>query len=170
MKKLNSVSYSCAVMVLLFMIVVSLFSCQKKPAQPIQLTIGVESSLLSAAVWVAENKGIFKEAGLDVTIKEFDSGRLSFLDMLAGGVDISTTAPTPIMLKSFERSDFSILATFVHSEKDIKVICNSDKVVLLETISRYTKVVLPGKTATRSVVAVQGGKGSFNGTQGNEFV
>ncbi|MEE9525531.1 MAG: hypothetical protein V3V78_02890, partial [Candidatus Woesearchaeota archaeon] len=44
------------------------------PAELEKVTIGVESSLLPASVWVAEGKGYFQEQGLDLTIKEFDSG------------------------------------------------------------------------------------------------
>ena len=92
-------------------------------------TLGVESSLLPAAVWVAENKGFFQEEGLDLTIKEFDSGRLSLLAMLKGdeGINISVAAPTPIMFSSFNRQDFSIFATFAYAYEDIKVIANKDK-------------------------------------------
>jgi ABC-type nitrate/sulfonate/bicarbonate transport system substrate-binding protein len=93
----------------------------------IKATLGAETSLLPAAVWVAENIGYFEEEGLDLIIKEFSSGRLSFLDMLDGGVDISTVAPTPIMFNSFDRQDFSIFATFVYSDDDVKVIVRKDK-------------------------------------------
>jgi ABC-type nitrate/sulfonate/bicarbonate transport system substrate-binding protein len=92
-----------------------------------ELVLGAEGSLLPAAVWIAENKGYFEESKLDLTIKIFDSGRLSFLDMLDGGADISTVAPTPIMFKSFERDDFSIFATFVYSYNDVKVVVAKDK-------------------------------------------
>ena len=93
-----------------------------------EVTLGVESSLLPAAVWVSENKGYFREQGLNLTIKEFDSGRLSLLAMLRGdeGVDVCTVAPTPIMFNSFDRQDFSIFATFVHSYDDVKVIARKD--------------------------------------------
>ena len=91
-----------------------------------KLSLGVESSLLTAAVWVAEHNGYFQEEGLDLTIKPFDSGRASFKAMLADeGVDISTVAPTPIMFDSFNRMDFSVVATFVHSMDDLKVIACS---------------------------------------------
>ncbi len=94
-----------------------------------KVTLGVESSLLPAAVWVAENKGYFQEEGLDLTIKEFDSGRLSLLAMLKGdeGIDISAAAPTPIMFSSFDSQDFSIFTTFAYAYEDIKVIANKDK-------------------------------------------
>lgn len=93
-----------------------------------KVTIGVESSLLPAAVWVAEDKGFFQEEGLDLTIKEFDSGKASLVAMLSGdgGIDISAAAPTPIMFNSFGREDFYVFGTFAYAYEDIKVIANKD--------------------------------------------
>ncbi len=94
----------------------------------VKATLGVEASLLPASVWIAEEKGFFRDAGLDITIREFDSGRASFLAMLNGeGVDIATVAPTPIMFESFKRQDFAVFATFASSREDIKVIARKDK-------------------------------------------
>lgn len=99
-----------------------------KYGEPIKkLNLGVETSLLASAVWVSENNGYFKQEGLDLTIKGFDSGKASFLAMLRGEVDVSTVAPTPIMFQSFERQDFSVLSTFTYSYNDIKVIARHDK-------------------------------------------
>ena len=100
----------------------------QKYTGPIEkVTLGVETSLLPAAVWVAENKGYFEEAGLDLTIREFDSGRASLIAMLNGeAVDIAAAAPTPIMFNSFGRDDFSIFSTFAFAYDDIKVIANKD--------------------------------------------
>jgi ABC-type nitrate/sulfonate/bicarbonate transport system substrate-binding protein len=91
-----------------------------------KVTLGAETSLLTAPVWVAEEKGYFDEYGLDVEIREFDSGKASFNNMLERSVDISTVAPTPIMFNSFNRKDFSIFATFVYSDDDVKVIARKD--------------------------------------------
>jgi ABC-type nitrate/sulfonate/bicarbonate transport system substrate-binding protein len=91
-----------------------------------KVTLGAETSLLTAAVWIADEKGFFEEFGLDVEIEEFESGKASFNDMLNNGVDISTVAPTPIMFNSLVREDFSIFATFVSSTEDVKVIARKD--------------------------------------------
>ncbi len=110
----------------------------------LKATLGVEASLLPAAVWISEEKGYFQEYGLDLTIKEFDSGRQSLMAMLEGnqGIDISTVAPTPIMLNSFERSDFSVFGTFVSSYEDVKVIARNDRVTSAEDL-RGKKVGTP---------------------------
>lgn len=91
------------------------------------INLGVESSLLSAAVWIAEKKGYYLEQGLEVKITTFSTGRDSLLAMLdKKNIDISTVAPTPIMFASFERSDFSILATFAYSYDNVKIIAHKD--------------------------------------------
>lgn len=83
----------------------------------------METSFLTALVWVAENKGYFQKENLEVKIKEFDSGKASFNAMInSKNTDICTVAQTPIMFHSFKRSDFSIIAAMVHSDKDVKVL------------------------------------------------
>ena len=129
-KQTTTAIFVAAILVIGIGIGVGAFQHQSSPSTGSveKITLGAEASLLTAAVWVAEEKGYFQESGIEVEIKQFDSGRLSFLAMLAGeGVDISTVAPTPIMFNSFERQDFSILATFVYSEEDVKVIARKDK-------------------------------------------
>ncbi len=92
-----------------------------------KVTIGVERSLLPTAVWVAENKGYFEKERLDLTIREFDSGKASLIAMLNGeGIDVSAAAPTPIMFSSFSTEDFFIISTFAYAYEDIKVIANQE--------------------------------------------
>ncbi|MBT4376383.1 ABC transporter substrate-binding protein [archaeon] len=113
-----------------------------------KITIGAETSLLTAAVWVAEEKGFFEDAGLDLTIEEFESGKASFNDMLNGGVDISTVAPTPVMFRSLERNDFSIIATFVSSQEDVKVIVRKDSgISKAEDLKGKTVGIVKGSTS-----------------------
>ncbi|MDP6357075.1 MAG: NrtA/SsuA/CpmA family ABC transporter substrate-binding protein [Planctomycetota bacterium] len=125
------------------------------PAGPApKLILGAETSLLTAPVWVAENKGFFKEEGIEVTIKEFGSGRASFVAMLKReGVDICTVAPTPIMFNSFERQDFTILATFVYSYDDVKVIARKDKGIKEASDLKGKKVGTPAGTTGQFFLA-----------------
>jgi NitT/TauT family transport system substrate-binding protein len=119
-----------------------------KTSGPLEkVTVGAETSLLTAAIWLAESKGYFESEGLDVTIKEFDSGKASFQAMLDGvGIDISTVAPTPIMFSSFKRDDFAIFATFVYSYDDVKVIARKDKGIATAKDLKGKKVGTPAGT------------------------
>jgi len=112
-----------------------------------KINLGAELSLLSAPIWIAEYHGYFKQQGLDVNIIEFDSGKASFMAMLEQqGVDISTVAPTPIMFSSFNRQDFSIIATFVHSDDDVKVIARNDKGIIKAKDLVGKKIATPSGT------------------------
>ena len=93
-----------------------------------EIILGCETSLLTAPVWIAEKKGYFQEEGLNVKIKEFDSGKASLAAMLNNGdIDICTVAQTPIMFHSFNRNDFVIIAAMVYSDNDVKVLVRQDK-------------------------------------------
>jgi len=93
-----------------------------------RITFGVETSILPSAVWVAENKGYFQEEGLDVEIKEFGSGRTALATMLKeGNLDMVTVAQAPVMLNSFDRNDYVIIAAMVCSDSDVKILARQDK-------------------------------------------
>ncbi len=104
------------------------FSHQRSPQSPgpvEKLTLGTDKSLFSSPIWIAEHQGYFRDAGLEVTLKEFPTGKLALQTLLQGEpLDIVTVASTPIMLQSFGRDDFRILATFVDSQDNDRVIAN----------------------------------------------
>ncbi len=104
---------------------------EEKPAiEPEKLILGVETSLLPSTVWIAENKGYFREEGLDVEIREFSSGRNALATMLKEGnpqnLDLVTAAQTPVMFNSFTKDNYAIVATMVSSDKDLKIITRKD--------------------------------------------
>ncbi len=99
----------------------------QSPGPVEKITLGTDRSLLSAPIWLAEHQGYFRDAGLEVTIKEFQTGRSALLAILHGEpIDIITVASTPIMLESFGRDDFRIIATSVDSQDNDKVIAHKE--------------------------------------------
>lgn len=93
-----------------------------------EVVLGCEVSLLTSPVWIAENKGYFKEEGLNVKIKEFGSGKTALATMLSqGNLDMVTVAQTPIMFNSFNRSDYAIIAAMVCADNDVKILVRQDK-------------------------------------------
>ncbi len=92
------------------------------------IVLGAEISFLTSAIMIAENKEYFKEEGLNVKIKEFDSGRNALAAMLENkDIDICTVAQTPVVLHSFNRDDFVIIGAMVYSYNDVKVLVRQDK-------------------------------------------
>lgn len=113
---------------LLLVILISLTACNKEePLKPVNMTLAAEMSLLPATVWVAEKLGYFKEAGLNLTIKEFDSGRNALENMLKNkSINMATVAQTPVVFNSFNKEDYVIIATMAHSIDDVKVLARKD--------------------------------------------
>ncbi len=98
-------------------------------SEPLEtITLGAETSLLPATVWVAEHEGFFREEGLEVEIRDYDSGRNALKAMLAGeDLDVVTAAQTPIVFNSFDREDFALFATMVSSFEDLKLAVRVDR-------------------------------------------
>ncbi len=101
----------------------------QKHTRPVEkVKLGVETSILPSTVWVAENKGYFKEEGLEVEIKEFASGKTALATMLSeGNLDIVTVAETPVVFNSFDRNDYTISAAMVYSDNDVKILIRKGK-------------------------------------------
>ena len=103
------------------------FLCVKQVDAKDTIRLGISRSPLSAPLIIAHDKMYFKEEGAEVTVREYDSGKLALEGLLAGEVDVSTVAGTPIMFNSFKRQDFCILGTFAYSYHDTKMIASRDK-------------------------------------------
>ena len=88
----------------------------------IKVTLAVSVSPLSAPFYVADEKGLFAEEGLDVTTVEYKGGYRCLAALLEGEVDMATTGDLPIMFNSFKRDDYAVVTTFVQSNNNNKII------------------------------------------------
>jgi len=105
-----------------------LSSCSEKVESEIDITLAAEMSLLPATVWVAESKGFFKKHKINLTIREFDSGRNALETMLKDkSINISTVAQTPVVFNSFKSEPYVIVAAMAHSLDYIKVLARKDR-------------------------------------------
>ncbi len=91
------------------------------------ITIGVDRSPLLALVMIAEDQGFFSKRGVDVTVKYYASGKLALDGMFSGEVELATPAGTPIVFSSFERIDFTIIATIGSSGNEAKIVARKDR-------------------------------------------
>jgi ABC-type nitrate/sulfonate/bicarbonate transport system substrate-binding protein len=106
---------------LIFLIILSLFSCNKKNLLN-QLSIGCSGSEGHSLIFIAEKKGFFKKNGINVEVKKYDTGLNALEDMLNNKLDIAATTDPAFVTKSFDSPDLKILA--------VTVIANSHKILV----------------------------------------
>ncbi len=111
---------------LVLLISVSFFIFSQKSKKPVInneiIQIGFSRSPLSAPIIIALDQHYFKDEGLEIINKEYNSGKLALEGLFEGDVDITTVAGTPIIFNSFNRQDFVIIGTFVYSYYDVKIL------------------------------------------------
>jgi ABC-type nitrate/sulfonate/bicarbonate transport system substrate-binding protein len=86
------------------------------------LTIAVSRTSLSLPLYVAQARKFFADEGLSVQVRECLGGQRCLKMMFEGQAQLATTAEPTVMFNSFKRADFAILATFVTSAQDVKLV------------------------------------------------
>jgi len=109
-----------------------------------KITLGVDFSVISAPVWVAENRGYFQKEGLDVKIRDYSSGRTALVDMLEkGNLDMVTVAQTPVMYNSFSKNNYAIIAAMACSYEDVLLLARREKGIKTSTDLKGKKIGTP---------------------------
>lgn len=127
MKK--SVATTITVTVLFLVFITFIAGCNRNaPQQFEKIVIGAETGPRASPLWIAEHKGYFREEGITVEIKEFESGRTALRMMLTTeGIDIVTAAQMPVVSNSFSRNDYAIIGNMVYSDNAVKILARQDK-------------------------------------------
>jgi sulfonate transport system substrate-binding protein len=86
------------------------------------LTVAVAKSPHSLPIFVALSEGMFEAEGLTVQAIEAPSGRRCLKLMAEGKADLGTAAETAIAFESFERTNFSVVATFSSTSSDVALV------------------------------------------------
>jgi len=114
-------------MATLLIVGLSFVSCESdETGNREKVTAGLSKSFMSIPVYIAQKQGFFSDEGLDVTLKEYDSGKKATHALFAGEVGISTVADMPVVFESFKRQDFCVIATFTHTFRLVKIIARKD--------------------------------------------
>lgn len=94
------------------------------PAAPLTepLRLSVSRTPLSLPFYVAESQGYFSAEGLTLKISEVIGGHRSLQQVLDGTADLATCSEAVVMFNSFQRRDYAVIATFVTSDDDVKVV------------------------------------------------
>ncbi|MBI5604224.1 MAG: ABC transporter substrate-binding protein [Deltaproteobacteria bacterium] len=111
------------------MLLVFFAGCGPKASQPLEkIVTGSALTIHTSPVWIAESKGYFREEGLQVEIKTFESGRTALRTMLnAGGLDLVTAARGPVVFNSFTRNDYAVIGCIDYSDNDHQVLARRDR-------------------------------------------
>lgn len=91
------------------------------------LVVALSQSPLVLPFHVAESEGYFRAEGLAVRLDEVIGGHRSMQQVLDGKADVATSSEAVVMFTSFGRSDFAVLASFVTTTDDVKVISRGDR-------------------------------------------
>ena len=86
------------------------------------LTIAVARLPYSLGFFVADAKKYFTQEGLVVRLVDCFPGRKCLGMMLEGKAQMATVADSPIVVTSFQRADFSVLATVAKSSSDVQIV------------------------------------------------
>ncbi len=92
-----------------------------------KLTLAIADSPSYALIHIAQNKGYFKDEGLDVTYKPVPRGINSLTDMLTGGSDLAVAYDTPTVIKIYEGAKLQILSTLHTSTQNVALAARKDK-------------------------------------------
>jgi NitT/TauT family transport system substrate-binding protein len=96
-------------------------------SRPEAVTIAVSPQPVSAAIYVAQDKGFFEQEGLQVTLQSHASGKAALNAVIGGEAQIGTTAETPIMIAGLQGEKFFVLGTVAESNRYMKIIARKDR-------------------------------------------
>jgi ABC-type nitrate/sulfonate/bicarbonate transport system substrate-binding protein len=112
-----------------------------------QITIDVSPSLGSAALYIAHEKGYFKDEGLEAALQTHASGRLSLQAVLAGEADFAAVAETPIASAAVDGKAFAVVATISEIERAMLIVSSKDRGISQAVDLKGKRIgVAPGTT------------------------
>lgn len=103
-----------------------LFGCRQNP---VTVNLTSPKTAYSILTIVADQKGFFKEQGLDVKINYVNTGKIAMDDLLAGKADYANVVETNIAFAGFLNPDLEVFCT-IEKVYDAAIIGRKDKGIL----------------------------------------
>lgn len=123
-KKIKSFS----IIVVFLLVAVALSSgCKDKKtetqsnAQPVKISICIGGAP-GIPVLLAHEQGLFLKEGLETTLKKYRTATEGFEGLLNGECGMAAISETSVVLKSFERDDFRVVANIASSENSPRML------------------------------------------------
>lgn len=91
-----------------------------------KLTLAEASQSVFALVYIAQSEGYFKDQGLDITYKSFNSGKDALNSALSGAADIATTYETPVVLETIDGLQISVITELHNSSQNTALVARKD--------------------------------------------
>jgi ABC-type nitrate/sulfonate/bicarbonate transport system substrate-binding protein len=102
----------------------------------------------SAALYVAQEKGYFKDEGLDVAFDSYISGHLGLDALFSGKADLATVGDTPIARAVIEGKPVTVIATLCEVNRAVLIVARRDRGILTPgDLKGKTVGVVEGTTA-----------------------
>jgi len=108
-------------------ILISILIGKRDPLQGIsqKVNFGILRGPHTSLIYIALDRGYFKQNGLDVSIKEYETGYQAFDALLTGDVDIATATEFVHVTKSFGEFPLQIITT-INTAEDQAIIARRD--------------------------------------------
>ena len=102
----------------------------------------------STSLYVANEKGFFKDEGLDVSFQVYPSGHLALADMLDDKSDLATATETPIARAALNGRPVAVAATIAEISRGIELIARKERgIARVEDLKGKTVGVTRGSNA-----------------------
>ncbi len=140
---------SRGLLALWLLVFLSFFGMPDAPAaEPLRLSVSLTP--LSLPIFVAQRQGYFTAEGLALKVDEVIGGHRSLQQVMEGSADLATCSEAVVMFNSFQRQPYAVIATFVTSDDDVKVITRAD-----------TGITRPQQLVGKRIATVVGSAGHY---------
>lgn len=107
-----------------FALLICYWSSGASRAEPLRISVSLTP--LSLPFYVANSQGFFAAEGVTLRINDVIGGHRTMQQLLEGSADLATSSEAVVMFNSFQSTDFAIIASFVTSDDDVKIITRAD--------------------------------------------
>ncbi len=122
-----------------------LVACSRPPERLVMARMAQPAGVL---VYVGQDHGTFRAAGLDVVWRDYPAGRDALSALLAHEVDVAVAYTTPVVLQSFDHPELRVLTTLHTGRRNCAIVLRRDRgIVSAEGLRGRTIALTPGTSA-----------------------